>query len=259
VQAFLEEDDVSAFTSTSFDASLSTDMQNLIDTVLIPWRPQKLRRIAEKYARDLAFDEIVVLRTYYGGIGDDDKMSRWVYHAAESFEVSNPGQGLFGELEDRWWHVLDDASLFDTGSEKWQSVYSVLPELATPALQRNFSQLGVDFAKEEILVVSETREPEEDDYEDAVAAAAVQGCWLLVLDEEAFRDEEMLLVFRDMKGDVVRQIAIKPDEAENLPHYRLRGSIRESGYWTDAVVGKKYKSRGEVMRAVLPLIKAELE
>ncbi|SPJ78600.1 uncharacterized protein FTOL_06989 [Fusarium torulosum] len=206
-------------------------MQNLIVTVLVPWRPQRLRRIAERYARDLALDEIVVLRTYYGGVGDDNKMSRWVYDAAESFEVSNPGQDLFGDFEDRWWHVLDDASLFDTGSEKWQSVYGVLPELATPALQRNFfSQLGLGFAKEEILRVSETRELEEEDYEDTVAAAAVKGCWLLILDEAAFRDEEMLLVFRDMKGDVVRQIAIKPDEAKNLPHYRLRGSIRESGY-----------------------------
>jgi hypothetical protein len=259
VQAFLKEDDVSAFTSTSSDASLSTDMQNLIDTVLVSWRPQKLRHIAEKYACDMAFDSIVVLRTYYGGVGDDDKMNRWVYGAAESFEESNPGQDLFGDLEDRWWHVLDDASLFDTGSQKWQSVYSVLPELATPALQRNFSQHVVDSVREEISIILETREPEEEDYEDAVAASAVQGCWLLVLDEEAFRDEEMLLVFRDMKGDVVRQIAIKPDEVENLPHYRLRGSIRESGYWTEAVVGKKYKSRGEVMRAVLPLIKAELE
>jgi hypothetical protein len=127
VQEFLKEDDISPFTSTFSDASLSTDMQNLIDTVLVPWRPQKLRRIADRYARDLAFDSIVVLRTYYGGVGDDDKMNRWVYDAAESFEESNPGQGLFGEPEDRCWQVLDDALLFDTGSDKWESVYSVLP------------------------------------------------------------------------------------------------------------------------------------
>ncbi|KAI6766021.1 hypothetical protein HG530_007091 [Fusarium avenaceum] len=259
VQAFLKEDDVSPFTSTFSDASLSADIQNLIDTVLVPWRPQKLRRIAEKYARDMAFDSIVVLRTYYGGVGDEDRMTRWVYDAAESFEDSNPGQNLFGDLEDHWWHVLDDASLFDTGSGDWQSVYNALPELATPALQRNFNQHVVDSVKEEMLAILETREPEEEDYEDAASSAAVQGCWLLVLDEEAFKDEEMLLIFRDMKGDVIRQISIKPDEVENLPHYRLRGSIRESGYWTDAVVAKKYKSRGEVMRAVLPLIKAELE
>lgn len=259
MQAFLKEDDVSLFTSTLSGASLSTDMQNLINTVLVQWRPQKLRRTAEKYACDMVFDSIVVLRTYYGGISDDAKLSRWVYDAAESFEDSNPGQDLFGGLEDRWWHVLDDASLFDTGSEKWQSVYNVLPELATSALQRNFNQYVVDSVKEEISEILETREPDEDDYEDTVAAAAIQGCWLLILDEEAFKDEEMLLVFRDMKGDVVRQITIKTDEVENLPHYRLRGSIRESGYWTDAVVGKKYKSRGEVMRAVLPLIKADLE
>lgn len=232
MQAFLKEDDVSTFASFS-DASLSTDKQNLIDTVLVPWRPQKLRRIAEKYACDMAFDSIVVLRTYYDGVDYDNRMSRWVYGAAESFEESNPGQDLFGDLEDHWWHVLDDASLFDTGSEDWQSVYNALPELATPALQRNFNQHVFDSVKEEISAILE------EDYEDAVSSAAVQGCWLLVLDEKAFKDEEMLLVFRDIKGDVVRQIAIKPDEVENLPHYRLRGSIRESGYWTDAVVAKK--------------------
>lgn len=220
---------------------------------------QKLRQIAEKHACNMAFDSIVVLRTYYGGVDDDNRMSRWVYDAAESFEDYNPGQDLFGDLEDHWWHILDDASLFKTGSENWQSVYNALPELAMPVLHRNFNKHVVDSVKEEISTILETQEPEEEDYEDAVSVAAIQGCWLLILDEGAFRDKEMLLVFRDIKGDVVRQIAIKPEEVENLPHYRLCGSIRELGYWIDAVVGKKYKSRGEVMRVVLPLIKAELE
>jgi hypothetical protein len=49
--------------------------------------------------------------------------------------------------------------------------------------------------KEEISAILETREPGEEDYEDAISAVAVQGCWLLVLYEETFRDEEMLLVF----------------------------------------------------------------
>jgi hypothetical protein len=258
VKAFIQEDDISAFTSVA-DESLSTEMQELIKTVLIPWRPQKLRQIAEKHdPRNPLFDKLVILRTYYGG-DSDVKFSRWMEDATEAFEEMDPSGDLFGQADERWWHILDDPSLFNMGSQKWQSVYSILPELATPALQRGFNDQDVQEVKELVSSLCDSREPEEDDCEDAICVIAKTGFWLIVLDEEALEDEELLLVFMDKKGNVVRQATIYPEDIPNLPHYNLRGSITESGFWRDGEVGKKYKTRGQIMRAVLPLVMNESE
>ncbi|KAF4437558.1 hypothetical protein F53441_13007 [Fusarium austroafricanum] len=235
LRAFIQEDDISAFDSSTLVDITSTETQKLIESVLVTWRSQKLRRIAEKYhPRNALFETLVVLRTYYGH-RSDEKFRR-VYDAVESFEDANPGGDLFGETDDHWWRILDDASLFNMGSQEWESVYNVLPELATPDFRRNFGDEDVACAIEEVSAVVDSREPEEDNYEDAIAHVAVSGCWLLILDGEAFEEEEMLLVFRDKKGNIVRQSSIKPDEVENIPHYIMRGSITESGYWRGAEV-----------------------
>jgi hypothetical protein len=179
--------------------------------------------------------------------------------AIETFEEMDPYGDLFGEPEDRWWRILDDPSLFDTGSENWQSAYKVFPELAAPELRRDFNQSDIEEVKELISAMCESRDPEEDDYEDTICAIAKVGFWLIVVDEEAFENDELLLVFMDKKGNVVRQTGIKPEALPDLPHYNLRGSITESGLWRDAEVGKKYKTKGEIMRAVLPIVMAKDE
>ncbi|RGP80293.1 hypothetical protein FLONG3_1594 [Fusarium longipes] len=258
VNAFVQEDDISAFASP-VNESPSIEMQALTQNVLMPWRPQKLRQIAEKYSpRDPLFGKIIVLRTYYGG-DSDQKFTRWIQDATEAFEEMDPDGNLFGQPEERFWCVLDDPSIFDRGSEKWQSVYSILPELATPALKRGFNDRDVREVQDLISSVRDSREPEEDDYEDAVCVIAMVRFWLIVFDEEAFKDDELLLVFMDKKGNVVRQAGIDPADLPNLPHYNLRGSITESGFWCNAEVGKKYKTRGQIMRAVLPLVMDESE
>lgn len=200
VKAFLQEDDISPFASSAGDPP-STEF---IQTVLAPWRPEKLRQIATKYdPRNSLFETIFVLRTYYG---DDshEKFTRWISDALETFEEMDPYGDLFGEPEDRWWRILDDPSLFDMGSENWQSVYKVFPELAAPELRRDFNQSHIREVKELVSIFCESQEPEEDDYEDAICAIAKTGVRLIVADEEAFRDEELLLVFMDKKGNVVR-------------------------------------------------------
>ena len=255
MKAFLQEDDISPFAS-SIDDAPSTEF---IQTVLVPWRPEKLRQIATKYdPRHPLFETIVVLRTYYGD-GSDEKFGRWIKDATEAFEEIDPYGDLFGEPEDRWWRILDDASLFNMGSESWQSVYNVLPELAALELRRDFSQSDIREVKDLVSILCESREPEEDDYEDAICAIAKAGFWLIVADEEAFRDGDLLLVFIDKKGNVVRQTGIEPEVLPDLPHYILRGSVTESGFWTDAEVGKKYQTRGDIMRVVLPRAMAEDE
>ncbi|QPC73341.1 hypothetical protein HYE68_004093 [Fusarium pseudograminearum] len=258
VKAFLQENDISAFASISAEA-ITTDGQELIQTVLVPWRSQKLRRIAEEYdPRNPLFDTLVVLRTHYGG-DSDERFIRWIGDACDAFDDMDPDGDLFGPPHERWWRVLDDASLFDMASHEWQNVYTILPELATSALRRDFNDQDVQEAKELVSYIRDSRAPEEDDYEDAICEIAKVGFWLIVVDKEAFEDEELLLVFMDKKGNVVRQTAIAPEDLPHLPHYILRGSITESGFWRDAEVGKKYKTRGQIMRAVLPLVMAESE
>jgi len=252
VKAFLQEDDISPFASLT-DGPTSTEF---IQTVLAPWRPEKLGQIATKYdPRNPLFGMIVVLRTYYGD-DSDERFSRWMKDTIEAFEEMDPYGNLLGEPEDMWWRILDDASLFDMGSENWQSVYKVFPELATPELRRDFNEHDIGEVKALVSAICESQNPEEDDYEDAICAIAKIGFWLIVVDEEAFKHEELLLVFMDKKGNVVRQAIITLEGLPDLPHYNMRGSITESGFWRDAEVGKKYKTKGEIMRAVLPIIMA---
>ncbi|KAF5636904.1 hypothetical protein F25303_8107 [Fusarium sp. NRRL 25303] len=258
IQAFVREDDISAFTSSTLD-DISNDKHELIQTVIVPWRSQKLRRIAEKYLPgNNLYEKLVVLRTFYGGVNDDVKFRRWIYDAAAAFEQDNPLGELFGDTEDHWWRILDDASLFDTGYQCWENICNRFPELASPEVCRTFNDGDIAEVKEEVSAVVTSRESEEDDYEDAIAHVAVSGCWLLVFDRESFEEEEVLLVFRDKRGNVVRQSSIKPDDLEHIPHYIMRGSITESGFWLDAEVGEKYKKKGKVMREILPRVMAEV-
>ncbi|GKU13351.1 hypothetical protein FLAG1_11792 [Fusarium langsethiae] len=251
VKEFLQEDDISSFTSTPGEV-LTPDRQELVLTVLVPWRSQKLRRIAEKYnSRNPLFDTIIVLRTHYGS-DSDNKFSRWIGDASDTGD-------LFEPPDERWWQVFDDPYLFNLDSRKWQAIYKILPELATPEIRRDFNDQDVEEAKKLVSSICDSRDSEEDDCEDAICVIAKVGFWLIFMDEEAFEDEELLLVFIDKKGNVVRQAALDPGDLQNLPHYMLRGMMTESGLWRDGEVGKKYKTRGQIMRAVLPLVMAESE
>lgn len=255
MKAFLQEDDISPLASSTNDPP-STEF---VQTVLASWRPEKLRQIATKYdPRNPLFETIVVLCTYYGD-DSDENFSRWMKDAIETFEEMDPYGDLFGEPEDRWWRILDDASLFYMGSGNWQSVYKVSPELAAPELRRDFNQSDIREVQDMVSAKCEPKNAEEDDYEDAICAIAKIGLWLIVADEEAFKDGELLLVFMDKKGNVVRQTGIEPETLPDLPHYILRGSITESGFWRDGEVGKKYNPRGKIMRTVLPLVMAKDE
>ncbi|KAI1047945.1 hypothetical protein LB505_013234 [Fusarium chuoi] len=63
---------------------------------------------------------------------------------------------------------------------------------------------------------------------------------------------------KDKRGNVVRQSSVKPEDLEHIPHYIMRGSIAESGFWLDAEVGEKYKSKRKIMREILPRVMAEV-
>lgn len=249
-------------TSTAPASSVPESSENiqeeLIHTVLEPWRPQELRRIAERYIahNEQLGGELVVLRTYYGGGNvDDEKLRAWL-------EEADPFDESLGGRNNRWWRVLDDATLFGVSQEDgWQSVYNVLPELASPHSRRAFGDDDVEAVKELVFAAAgDEQEPEEDDYEDAVmAVVATSAVILLVADQQAFEEGEFGLVFQDKKGNIIRQGTINPTEVQNLLHYNSRGALFESEYWLDAAVGKKYKTRGEIMRSLLPVVMADTE
>jgi hypothetical protein len=252
VQAFIQEDEV-PLVSTTDEASAAERAPEIICSVLAPWRGQQLRRIADKFVAqyDRLFGELVVLRTYYGGgTADDEKFRGWL-------EQADPFNEAFGGPDDRWWRVLDDAALFDLDSEEWQRVYDVLPELASPCPRRVFDDQDIANAKELVLAPGDEREPEEDDYEDAVMVTAASGqAFLLIADRQAFEENQFGLVFRDKKGNTVREGMITPKEVQYMLQYDFRGALHNSEYWLDAVVGSKYKTRGKIMRAVLPTVMA---
>ena len=231
-------------------------MEELIRTVLVPWRQKRMRLIAEKYAGPTELSgqsgqPLIVLRTYYGGgAADDDKLREWL-------EEVDPYDEALGGRSNHWWRVLNDPALFDMGSEPWQSVYYVLPELTVPSSSRSFTEEDLAYIKELAHQLETEREPDEEDYENAVMEAALGMGFLLIVDEQAFDDDEFGLVFRDSKGNVIKEGPIKPEEVQYLFHYHARGALFESEYWLDARPGKKYKTGGEIMRTLLPVVMAD--
>lgn len=139
-------------------------------------------------------------------------------------------------------------------------MYDVFPELAAPGLHRDFTDTFVDEINELVRTGWEEREPDEDDYEEAILTnAAISGSYRLIVDQQALEDNEFGLVFQDTKGNIIKEVPIPPNEVEYLQQYETRGALFESEYWLQGVVGNKYKTRGEIMRALLPRVMAGLE
>ncbi|KFA48101.1 hypothetical protein S40293_08368 [Stachybotrys chartarum IBT 40293] len=248
VHAFLQEDRIDSVSPGS--AEPDARQQELIRSVFMPWRNSEVRQIAHKLVaicKQLS-GELILLRTYYGGgAADDDRLRAWL-------DQADPFDESFGRRDDHWWRVLDNAALFDMSAEKWEAIRNVLPELAAPRLDRTFNQGDVDDVQKLVLPAAGDEEPDEDSYKEAIMNVAAVGHYLIVLDQEAFEDEVFLLVFQDKKGNLVKQGSIKPAEVQNLLQYASRGALHSSEYWLDAEIGSKYKTRGQVMRALLPVV-----
>lgn len=159
-----------------------------------------------------------------------------------------------------WFCVLDDAELFDVPD--WPDVYDVLPELAAPRPDRRFIEEHIEWAQS---VAKRRAENDPDEYEDmdehyadAIRQTVTIGGspWLIVLDEEAFRTEELGLIFRDKKGNAVKQSEIEPYRLDEF-HGRSERVMTYEGWWEHAFVPKKYRVRGKIMRTLLPLVKAQ--
>ena len=126
--------------------------------------------------------------------------------------------------------MLNDPALFDMGLEPWQSVYDVLPELAGPSSCGSFTEEDLDYIKELAHQLETKRELDEEEYEETVMRAALRIGSFLIADQQACDDDKFGLVFRDSKGNVVKEGQIKPAEVQCLFQYRVRGALFESEY-----------------------------
>lgn len=200
--------------------------------------------------------DFLFLRTYYaGGEADDAKLREWL-------EADEP-EGLDLAPADLWWMVLDDEGLFghlDGGGDDWLGVYETLPELAAPRRVRAFTEDDVEYAR---TWTPDPALPEwevyEEDYEEAVQQAACRSVtWLIVIDKEAFETDEVGFIFRDKKGNIVRESSVRFDQLYgDWILWMVRGNPRATYSWGGSVPRKKYKSKGRIMRELLPRVKGE--
>lgn len=238
IRAFIQEDTIGPELGRN-------PSEEEVSSILQPWRAQEIRAIAKEYNERDPYGCYFILRTYYGGgEGDGAKLREWL--------DQDPSQGFEIAERDRSWQVLDNAALFDVcggdHGENWQRVYHVLPELAVPGRDRR-QPSDFDYVRE--MATMHNDDPEDEDLEFWILTMAITGNWLIVADRHAFENDELRLVFRDNKGNVVRESRIRPDELGELSLRRLRGSLHESEYWLDGEVGEDYQTGGQIMRELL--------
>ncbi len=162
--------------------------------------------------------------------------------------------------------VLDDAELFGLGDDDdddeggWQRVYDVFPELAAPRAQTLLQDGDLSYIQSRLEWLTPQGQPQEEDWAEAVRTVVRHaGDRLLVVDRRAFETEEMGLVFRDAKGNVIRQGRVRADELDDLNLYNGRGSLHEQHFWLDSEVGEKYRVDGEVAGELVRIAKANSE
>ncbi|PKS06066.1 hypothetical protein jhhlp_007900 [Lomentospora prolificans] len=124
-------------------------------------------------------------------------------------------------------NILHIVTRFQRQSKQWQD------ESTKRAVVYEGACLVRDF-------VTMHSEADGDDYEDGICSHVAMGhAWLLVLDTEAFETEELGLLFRDKRGNTLKDSLIRSGQLQELFIYNFRGALTESHYWQDAALGKK--------------------
>lgn len=216
-----------------------------IRDILAPWRPRKIRKMAQRYLeRDSNY---IILRTHYGP-GSDSQMAA-ILAAEEEGDESV-------DRDDDWWRVLDDAELFAFG-KNCEKILSIIPELVGHQGQR--VRRGLDEAELDSI----RRQFSEFDQEDTLdqvgpivdqiqkRAAAGNGP-LFVADEQGLKDEDLHLqvFYLDGYGNVVRHSFVEPD---SLGDMKVRESLgRNVDCWSDGSIGRLYRREGEMAARYYP-------
>jgi hypothetical protein len=251
VRAFIQAGSAAAVTAEQI-----TPTTEQIATILAPWRPDALRKLAHKHcATSGPWEEFYFLRTHYaGGAADDTKLRAWLdLDECESIDFPR------GE---EWWMVLDYPELFDLGEHErdWQRVYDVFPELAVPQSREIVEDLRNDLSYMQTRLewlVPPPGLPQEEDWAEATRKViSNKGNKLLIVDREAFETERLGLVFRDTKGNVVRHGRVRADELNEFVLYdNVKGALCETHFWLDSEVWEKYRVGGDVAREIVSLLK----
>lgn len=217
-----------------------------ISSVLQPWRTLAQRKIPSS-----GMVRAVWLRTCYAE-GSDQKHNELV----EKVDMDMAVDG-----DDR---LLNDPNLYNFGPE-WQHVFDFLPELVEPQEQsdwaleeemfskavddlKSFAAKGVTGAPKQLLDNLSLMRGEELEQEVATAlqSSVHEACvvnWIVLEDEEALRSGDVMILFLDVFGRVVRQKRMPAAQAEDMGGLWVDGSWMEVD-WVDAEIGEEYREGG---------------
>ncbi|KLJ13395.1 hypothetical protein EMPG_11646 [Blastomyces silverae] len=228
-----------------------------IRTVLEPYRPAKLRRIAHQHVLHASsYDGFYFLRTYYdGGADDDAKLQKWfedfLWHfyspwrdASSSGDSGDEDDDEIGASRNTWWIILDDPELFDVG-DAWPRVYNTLPELVKPVNTRPFEPMAEQLKLKDELTRSYGYKPRSEDVFNRMLRMACNGSNrspIILLDKQAFSTGNWGLVYLDSKGDVVKKSQTHPDSLDYLHIGQEIELIVRKAWWDEGVLGDKYKN-----------------
>lgn len=237
-----------------------------VETILAPWRPLSLRRIAA-HLWQARPEGLVILRTYYGG--DEDEAAAKLEEWADR-ETGNGGENF---EDDNWWRILDDPDHFNLpDDDQWHLVLDILPELVGyPGRPRSVDAQGLADARQDVDYEREIYpEPMDENYyhslaktnmlEDRVLEAAQQR-WLAIANRSSFDSEDenevdrFRLLILDGHGNIVKESDIWPEEIPNLVNSNMRGQFRDSRWWSDGVIGSRYKHDGDIGSALFAAVR----
>lgn len=232
-----------------------------VATILRPWRSEDMRKRAWHLWAGENFLAPVMLRTYYeNGSAGDKKI-------AEYADTSDN----YAESAD--WAVLDDAELFNYGSD-WKRILSVLPEIIGFSInyQRAPLQAKLDRDLPKLKGAFTRAQREHPDWKQDVnlllngngyardLLCAVSMGWLWIVDEEAFETDKLLVVYLDVKQDITVQGRMDVDQGD-MDEILLKwyDRVPPGPIFDEGTVGDKYRLDTESGREFFRLTESDLE
>ncbi|KAJ5240325.1 uncharacterized protein N7469_001916 [Penicillium citrinum] len=203
-----------------------------IDTILRPWRPDKLRRQAQFIFTE---ETPIVLRTHYQP-EDEEKFRNWITEPLTSRRIP-------------WWAFLDDKNFYDFGAD-WRRVYNVMPEIAGPMggqSRRSPDHREINYFRKEFkrnLRRQGIWEPKINEDIALRLQRVVTATYILIADQEAFDTGCLWLLYLDCYRNIVREAHINAEKvgiSEVILHWEQTMEL-----WEQSDVGEKYRLGGEL-------------
>ncbi|OBT61051.1 hypothetical protein VE03_09141 [Pseudogymnoascus sp. 23342-1-I1] len=211
-----------------------TPSQRQIEAILVPWRTM--------FQRDIVSEQgelgCVWLRTDYSE-GTDD--------AHESL-VENVDFCIVVDDEDR---LLDDEELYNFGDD-WRRILDVFPELVNSdgayATHQEFLQEAEEFLIKGKAYLAGGDIPDSSfGWIDSIkynSPAGEADQTIMVEDKKALETKQLLIVFIDAFGRVVRWSRFGSGEAEQMAGSWFAGGWSDLEEWEEGVIGEDYQVGG---------------